>query len=71
LAGALAVDMPFVQRVPNVPAIELARPDFDQTKAAKVVDSISVSGGQNEPHNWAFADANGFDCEGSRHSMVV
>jgi hypothetical protein len=50
LAGALAVNMPSVQRVPNVPttAIELARPDFDQPKAAKVVDSISVSDGQDD-----------------------
>jgi hypothetical protein len=42
-AGALVnvVDMPYMQRVPNVPttAVELARPDLDQTKATMVVES--------------------------------
>jgi hypothetical protein len=47
-AGALVnvVDMPYMQRVPNVPttAVELARPDLDQTKAAMVVESTLVTG---------------------------
>jgi hypothetical protein len=35
-----------MQRVPNVPttAVELARPDLDQTKAAMVVESTPVTG---------------------------
>jgi hypothetical protein len=46
--GALVnvVDMPYMQCVPNVPttAVELARPDLDQTKAAMVVESTPVTG---------------------------
>jgi hypothetical protein len=38
--------MPYMQRVPNVPttAVELARSDLDQTKAAMVVESTPVTG---------------------------
>jgi hypothetical protein len=44
---------PYMQRVPNVPttAVELARPDLDRIKAAKVVKSTPVTGsgyGQDE-----------------------
>jgi hypothetical protein len=48
LAGALVnvVDIPYMQRVPKVPttAVELARPDHDQSKAAMVVESTPVTG---------------------------
>jgi hypothetical protein len=48
LAGALdnVADMPYMQRIPNMPdtAIELAGSDFDQTKAATLVESTPVTG---------------------------
>jgi uncharacterized membrane protein len=64
LAGALVyvVDMPHMQRVPNVPAVKLARPDLDQTKTAMVVESTLVIGsgqGQDE------LDISWVDCGGT------
>jgi predicted thioesterase len=48
VAGTLAnvVDMPFMLHIPNMhtTAVELARPDLDQSKAAMVVESTPVAG---------------------------